>query len=301
MKFSITKSFKIFLIIALSIVVVGMVFLGIFGFNKTADYGAGYEVKVHVNQYTPTGNTIEVTKNATEIYFVENGIKALAYTQRAEGTGLDLIYKFGGDVSEKCAGLAAAVQSALDTDAEVVGLTATAEVYATDAVVNGQFGWILLAVGIATVVFFVYLLFAAKFAQAVSVVCSAAVSAILYISLISIARVPVYPTGAIVGVFAFALSLALSVVMASRYKEIAKLNEDMSVKEVADEAARKSFLRFIVIGVLVALASLIFIGVGPAYVRFIGVQMLIADVAVLFASYAFTPTVFSVLKKSGKK
>ena len=193
------------------------------------------------------------------------------------------------------------MQSALDTDAEVVGLTATAEVYATDAVVNGQFGWILLAVGIATVVFFVYLLFAAKFAQAVSVVCSAAVSAILYISLISIARVPVYPTGAIVGVFAFALSLALSVVMASRYKEIAKLNEDMSVKEVADEAARKSFLRFIVIGVLVALASLIFIGVGPAYVRFIGVQMLIADVAVLFASYAFTPTVFSVLKKSGKK
>ncbi|MBO4594949.1 MAG: hypothetical protein J5697_04540 [Clostridia bacterium] len=301
MKFSITKSFKIFLIIALSLVVVGMVFLGIFGFNKTADYGAGYEVKVHVNQYTPTGNTIEVAKNATEVYFVENGIKSLAYTQRAEGTGLDLIYKFGGDVSEKCAGLAAAVQNALDTDAEVVGLTATAEVYATDAAVNSQFGWILLAVGIATVVFFVYLLFAAKFAQAVSVVCSAVVSAILYISLISIARVPVYPTGAIIGVFAFVLSAVLSVVMASRYKEIAKLNEDMSAKEIADEAARKSLLRFILIGALIALASLIFIGVGPAYVRFIGVQILLADVAALFASYAFTPTVFSVLKKSNKR
>lgn len=301
MKFSITKYFKIFLIIALSVVVVGMVFLGIFGFNKTVDYGAGYETKVHVNQYTPTGNTIEVTKFATEEYFGENGVKPLAYTQRAEGTGLDLIYKFNKDVSEKCAGLEAAVQNALDTNAEVVGLTATVEFYQTKAAASGQFGWILLAVGIAAVVFFVYLLFAAKFAQAISVISSAVLSAILYISLASITRVPIYPTGSIIGVFAFVLSAVLSAVMASRFKEISKLNENLSAEEIADEGARKSLLRFIVIGALVAFASIIFIAVGPAYVRFVGIQLFLADLAVLFASFNFTPIIFSAIKKSSKK
>ena len=301
MKFSITKSFRIFLIIALSVVVVGMVFLGIFGFNRTADYGKGYEIKVHVNQYTPTSNTIEVTKNAATDYFNGVGVKPLSYGQTAEGTGLDLIYKFDKDVFAQCAGLKDAVQNALDTEADVVGLTATVDCFTTDAASDGQFGKIVLAVGIATAVFFVYLLFAAKFAQAVSVVCSAVLSAILFISLASITRIPVYPTGAIAGVIAFVLSAVLSVVMTSRFKEISKLNEGLSPKEVADEGARKSLLGFILIGGLIALASLIFIGVGPAYVRFLGVEMLIADLAALFASFCFTPIVFSAIKKPSKK
>ena len=37
MKYSVTKYFKVFLIIALSVIVVGMVMFGIFGFNSTVD------------------------------------------------------------------------------------------------------------------------------------------------------------------------------------------------------------------------------------------------------------------------
>ena len=36
--------FKLFLIVALSLLVVGMTLLGVFGFNQTVDYSDSYEI-----------------------------------------------------------------------------------------------------------------------------------------------------------------------------------------------------------------------------------------------------------------
>ena len=153
---------------------------------------------MYVNQYTPTGNTKDITKEAVEGYFKEKAITPTLLSQKKEGVGLVLIYKFTEDVTEKCADLKNTVQSALDEKAEIKGLTVETEINEVVATFNYDFGWIVLAMGITVLVFFVYLLFMEKFASAVSVIAVSVLSAILYVALMSIVRVPVNSTGAVV-------------------------------------------------------------------------------------------------------
>lgn len=302
MKISTVKFFKIFLIVALVLSVVGMTITGIFGLNKTVDYNVGYEVKVHVNQYTPTGNTIEVAKSAADGYFAEKGIKPLGYSQQEEGTGLDLIYKFNADVTADCAGLSEAVNIALGGEqAEIKGLTASTEFSKTSASTDSRVWYIAIAVGVAAILGFIYLLISAKFAQAVAVLCSAFAAAILYVALIGLTRIPVYPSGIITGLFAFVFAEVLSVVMVLRFNEIAKLNETAEPIEIAEIGANRSLLRFAFLGGLLILASVALIALGTTYIKFVGLQLLVADIVALSASFGFTPVVFAAIKKSNSK
>ena len=301
MKISTVKFFKIFLIAALVLTVAGMTILGIFGLNKTVDYNVGYEVKVHVNQYTPTGNTIEVAKSAADGYFAEKGIKPLGYSQQEEGTGLDIIYKFNTDVTADCAGLADTVNTALEERADIKGLTASTEFSKTSASTDSSVWYIAIAVGVAAILGFIYLLISAKFAQAVAVLCSAVSSVILYVALIGLTRIPVYPSGIITGLFAFVFAEVLSVVMVSRFNEIAKLNETATPAEIAEIGANRSLLRFAFLGGLLLLASVALIALGTTYIKFVGLQLLVADIVALSASFGFTPVVFAAIKKSNSK
>ena len=301
MKFSVTKHFKVFLIIALSVIVVGMVMFGIFGFNSTVEAKQGYEVTVYVNQYTPTGNTKDITKEAVEGYFKEKEITPSLLSQKKEGVGLVLIYKFTDDVTEKCADLESTVQSALNEKAEIKGLNVDTEVNEVVATFNYDFGWIIFAMGITVLAFFVYLLFMEKFASAVSVVAISVLSAILYVALMNIMRVPINSTGSVVLVIAFVLATILATVMVGRFREISKLYENLPVADVVNKGAQDSCRRFIFTGGIVLIIAILFIIIGPVYLRFLGLQLLIADVVSLFSSYAFTPIIYSAIKKSPKK
>ena len=297
---SLSKRFKIFTVVALALVLVGMIVLGIFGFNNTVDFKGGYEVKVHVNQYTATDNTIDVAKSATEKYFSDNGLKATAYSQQADGTGLDLIYKFTSDVTEKCGGLEEAVQTALTEKAEVTGLTATASVLRFDAVSGGK-SLIILAICLSAVALFVYALFAVRLSGAVTVICTSVIGILLYTALISIFRVPVDPTGDVGAALVFALSEILSIVLAHRFKETSIVRDDLTVEEVADLGVKQGLLRLIFIACAVAAASVILIAVGPAYIRLLGVQLLIASASSFFAAFAFTSTLYVATNKNRNK
>ena len=150
MKKSLLPGMKIWITIIISVLLVGMVLLGIFGFNKSIDYRAGYEVSVTANDILD--DSVEIMKSTTEKYFSDNGLKPVKQTEQQLNGGETLIYKFDKDVSAHKDGLQTAVQAKLTEK----GLTVTVNTYETMKKYESYAGYAILAGCIVLAAFFLY-------------------------------------------------------------------------------------------------------------------------------------------------
>ncbi len=302
---NIVSKFKIFLIALIVLVVVGMALLGALGFNKSADYRSTCELYVSIDQNVSTSNSGKILKDSTEEYLKNNGVNYVDYaTETLEGDGITLIYKIDEVISDGWrAGLDHYVSSKLASKADIKDLNVDVQIYSAKPSYNSQFGWILLAFGIAIVVLFVYTFFMEKLSSALTLIIVSVISSILFISLMAITRIPAYPYVGAVGILSALLSGVLSTVMLNRFKEQTKLSESsgLSIRDIANKGAYDSILRFAFILGALLFISLFLIIIGPAFLRFIGLQILIAGISSVFVAFTFTPVFWMIFKSFKKK
>ena len=307
MKFSINSKYKLWIIITVAVLLVGFVLLAVFGFNQTPDYKASKEVVVTMDNQLDA--TIEEFETISNKYLSNAGIKVYDYaTKKLDGPigKYSIIYKVDADVVN-------AKQMEAYVNSELQKLNhneVNVEVAFNDLVKpfeDSQIGWICLAIGLTAIAVFVYLFFMEKIASALSVLASSFMATLLFIAIVGGARIPAEPFVGAVGALTFALSSFLSTGMVSRFKEEIKINESreskkdkLSFREIADKSAIDSLLRYAFVLCAVAVAGIVMIAIGSAYVKFLGIQLIVAGISAVFASFIGVPLLWPVLKNFKK-
>ena len=292
----ILKNTKLWVILALIVVLAGTVLLSVYGLNETPDYKTAYEVSVSVDQNVKGAG--ELVKTTAENYFSEKGYKFSAYATQPSEDGTTYIYKFNqaGDVSES--ELKGKLEGALSANADLkdLGLAVNA-LYKKTATTSGvNVGMVVLACALTLLAAFIIALFMVKLANATTIIINAVLSAIIYISLIAITRIPAMPDFAIGGAIAVILSTMMTFVIACRYQEMLKLNDKADVKAVAESGVKAGMLRLCFIAVAGVLVGVALSATGSTYLLFTGLKVLVATVSAFMVSVVFTPVLFSALK-----
>lgn len=290
------KNDKIWKIIALVVIVVGMAMLGIFGLNKTVDYKASYEVIVSVDQ--DIDGSANKAQEATEAYFKSVGAKTTCLSVQLVNEGTQFIYKFTDVKSIVKDSLLSAITTKVNNP------KVDSEVEINEVVANPdlQIAYFVGAIAIIAVAVFAYLWIFEGIASALAVVASSALSVILFISLISIARVPAFPTFGLMIAIALVINLILSSGLVNRIKEEVKSagNAGLTKKEIAGKALENNLKRFLILGLCLVGISGFLVGIGLATsgnMAFIGISLLIATICAFFTAITATPYFWTVIKK----
>lgn len=292
---------KFFIVVTLSLLLVGLVLIGVFGLNTTVDYPNtavnGYEVQVSVDQ--KAGNSYDILKSSTEEFFTANGLAPSGIVQKISD-GKALIYKFSNDVTEKVNGLAEFVDGKL----EAAGLTTVAVEVEVNQLSNYVFDgiwWLVFACGIAIVAIFIYTLIMEKLAGSLATVFASVLAAILFVALLGITRIPASPFVGIGAAAAAAIAGAASVATVNRYKEEAKNNASLSALEVVEKVAPSERKKYIILGAAIAVTAIALVAFGMPYLMIAGVQLLLAGVAGTFSAYLGSAFMWTAIKNAKRK
>ena len=293
---SVTSKFKFFICATLVLLLAGMAVLGFIGFNEGVDYTKSYEIKVEVDQDV-NGAAAKIKQYAEE-YFADKGVKDNAYGYQAMDEGNMHLYKFDTATEIDQDQFKAHLEEKLNNDKVFV------DVQVNEVVTGAKIQTlnIVLALAIAAVAIFVYLLFMAKVASALSIVAVSVVATITFTALIALVRIPALPYFEVGASIAFVLSMIFATVMASRFSEEQKnvANATLTVKEIADKSAVSSIKRFATLFVAVLLVAVLFALLGKGYLLFLGLQLIVADVSAACVAFFATPTLWTALKTEKK-
>ena len=291
-----TSKFKIFICIAITLLLAGMAILGFFGFNKTVDFNKSYEITVGVDQ--DVNNSASLTKQYAEEYMAEKGASFKGYSIQSLDNGYIYIYKFDKDTGIDEAEFKTYLEGKLNNDKVFIEL-AVSEV---ETGTNNQVLNLVLALAIGAVAIFVYLFFVEKLVSALSVVLAGCGASLLFVALTALTRIPALPFLGLGIAVAFVLSSIFASVITARLKEEQKntANEALSSKEIADKAANKSVERIAFLSVIVLVAAILFAALGRGYFIYLALQILIADVCSVCVAFFATPTLWTALKTQKK-
>lgn len=295
------KDIKIWIIIALVVVVGGALMISLFGLNQTPDYKTAYEVSVSVDQNVEGSG--ELAKKTAEKYFNEKGYKFASYATQKTTDGNEYIYKFNTAGNISASELETKISEALSSDEKLGGLGLVAKVQYKQIATNSgfNFGLIILATVLGLVATFIISLLTVKLASALTVLCNAVISAIMYVMLIAITRIPALPDVFVGFAAAVILASAMSFVIACRYKEIIKSGDKSEVSAVAAEGLKTGTPRLYFIlgaGALVAVALSV---TSLGYPMFTGLKILVATVSAFLTTCVATPALWTVFKSVKNK
>lgn len=291
---NIVKKMKWFIVGILVVLLAGMTMFGIMGFNNTVDYSKSYEVQVSVDQTIDQAK--ETLKSSADKYFSDNKISSVSYAYQELDEGATLVYKFNEDISDKVAGLEGAVNNNLKANDKTKDVIAKVVVSEVNGVNNTDTLKTLLALGVGIVVIFVYALIMEKVSGAVSVLCSSILSLLVFISLLSITRLPAVPFVEIIGAVAVVFSALLSVSTVGRYREELKSAEKLSANEVAQKVAVQEGKKYILALISVFISAVALSALLSTYMMFAGLQILLAGISATTCAYCVTPLIWTGIK-----
>ena len=296
------KKYKLFIVCALVLLVVGMTLFGIFGLNQTVDYKNGYEVRVSIDQ--SIGDSKAILQNSTESYFESNGLTPSAYAVQKIDDGKTLIYKFNKEISLDNAALENYIQDKLNADVTDIDDAAivSAEYSSVVSNDNAGMGWLALALGIGVVVAFIYALIMEKLSGAVAMLASSVCAALLFLALMGITRLPAYPYVGFGLALAAILGAVLSVATVKRCSEELKnsANAKLSVKEVAEKAIASEGKKYIFTAVAILICAVALAAFITPYFLIVGGQVAVAGVVGLACAYFISPLIWAAIKGSKK-
>ena len=295
----ISRKSKIIVILILAVVVAGMVMLGLLGLNNTADYKKSYEVQVGIDQNID--GSVEVVDKAARDYFTSVGVKVSYFATQTLDDGAIYVYKLSslGDLKE--ADLLSAVDSAVAAS-EFSNLEGSVKVYEMNSGDRTEdFLFLLLALGIAVVLIFIYSLISEKVAGGVAALCSAVASAVIFVSLMAILRIPESPFFAVTCSAAIALGAALSIVISNRCRENERIvsEQKLTSSEIASKGLKMSIARlnFMLFGAAVAFVALAVCGfLTSYYFMFAGAQILLATLSAYVSAAVFAPMLWAAVR-----
>ena len=292
---SIFKNIKLWIIVALVIAVVGAAMIGIFGLNQTPDYKAAYQVKVSVDQNIDSEG--ELIDNAAKAYFDEIGYNSSCYATEVSEDGTTYVYKFSkeGDVNED------ALKEKLT--AELADKTAEISlVEYKQTLVNGaSLLKTFIACGLGLIATFIIALFIVKAAGALTIVCNSVITAVIFVMLVAITRIPALPDIAVVAAFAMILAATMTFAITVRYNELLKADVKADLTAIAEKGVEKENVRLWLIagaGVIAAIALSVTCSV---YLVFTGLKVLLATCSAFIVSCVATPVLWKLFKNKKSK
>ena len=293
------KKYKLFIVITLAVLVVGMAIFGFFGFNQAIDYSKGYEVRVSIDQNTT--NARQILQSSTEQYFDLKGVNPVDYATQQLNDGKIIVYKFDKDIKLDKQALKSHIQSNLDQNS-LNNITANVEY---DLVLgNGEIeiGWLLLGIGIGLVATFIYALIMEKLSGAVAMLCSSVVSALAFTSILSLVRLPSAPAFSASLVLAMALSAVLSLTTVAKLKESYKNSVNKpDVIELTEKVMKYEGKKYLFVAIAVGVCAVAISAFFMPYIMFAGGQILLAGLSATVVSYFVTPLLWSAIKSYKKK
>ena len=292
---------RIWIIITVAILVVGLTLLTIFGFNNGVDFKNTFEVKITASEgINNVTDTIEVS--STE-YFAENGISYSSYATQVTESGV--IYKFSYKPTElNVTKLQEYVANAVEEIEGLAGIEISVEgPYQTAVYYPTNVWFLILTIVLSLIAIFAYLCFMEKVAGAISVVATSILSTIVYTAFLALTRIPVLPYYLATLISTFIITAVISVVIVNRCRELRKNvgNDKLADIQVSDKATVSSLFRVaFMLGALV-LSGLALLIVGNGYLRFLGLQLIALALTSAFVSLAFTGTIWAFFNKGKKK
>ncbi len=293
MKCNLCKNVKIGLILALCLIVVGMVFFGVFGVNKATDNTTNYEVIVGL-PFNVNGVENEV-KNTAEDYFKEKGLRY--YNVQEIDEGASYLYTFATsdiDVDE----LEAKVQAVIGNKGEVSCSISEVKPSSTTQVVST-----ILALGVASALIIIYLLITNKAAATFTILFNSLASTILFVSLIALTRIPVFGAIEVYSVATFILSAVVSTVIASRLREISSVagNEKLEYSEIVAKGLKDSKFRIIALLAFTVLTAIALAVALTPHLIYTAVYVLISGITAVYGAVIGTAIFWPILKSIKKK
>ncbi len=310
MKLTSNAKFKLWLTVTLSLIVVGMIILGVFGFNQTVDYSDSYELNVKVEKNLGEANSIMTEK--VEEFFNEKGIEDATYGRQQIADGEVLVYKFTADnvlfqdktvLQELMTELENKIETAFnEKGGEVAGLQVEVNAYSATHYLNQKVWRFVIAISIAIVVMFIYVLIMEKVAGALTVLCTSVTSGVLTMAILALARIPAYPYLFATITASAMLASVISIGIVNRAKEISKnvANEGMSSKEVVESATKLSLLRIVFMAIALLIVALLLIIIGTGMLKLVGLHIIVIGATSIFTSYGFTEIFYGLFKKNKK-
>ena len=293
------KKYKLFIVITLAVLVVGMAIFGFFGFNQAIDYSKGYEVRVSIDQNTTSAR--QILQSSTQQYFDLKGVNPVDYATQQLNDGKIIVYKFDKDIKLDKQALKSHIQSNLDQNS-LNNITANVEY---DLVLgNGEIeiGWLLLGIGIGLVATFIYALIMEKLSGAVAMLCSSVVSALAFTSILSLVRLPSAPAFSASLVLAIALSAVLSLTTVAKLKESYKNSVNKpNVIELTEKVMKNEGKKYLFVAIAVGVCAVALSAFLVPYIMFAGGQILLAGLSATVVSYFVTPLLWSAIKSDKKK
>ncbi len=288
---------KLFIVITLAVLVIGFVLFGVLGLNNTVDYRNAYQIEITADANVQ--DTMETVKTVSDDYFAKAGVKAQGFA--FQQTDSKLIYKFATDISSiDCGALKTEIETALNSTSNVEVFASTSQ-----TITDNQIGWICLACGLAILASFVYILIMEKLAGAVSVIASSILSAVLFLAVMGITRIPAQPFVMASLLLSVGLTAILSSVIVNRCNEALKNvgNDKSTYVKIAEDMTNQSTFRIIVSLSVLALAAIALLAVAPVYVKFAGLQLIVAGLVAGFVSVGYTGLVWAKVRAlyKGKK
>lgn len=286
---------KVWIIIALVVVLAGAVMILVFGLNNTPDYKSAYEVTVGVDQNVEGSG--EVVKNAAEDYFGEKGYKYSCYATQKTEDGTEYIYKFNGAGDISVAELKDKLSAAINADEKLSGkgLVVKADYKQIETTRDFSVLKVILACVLGLIGAFLIALFTVKAASAFTVLCNALMTAVLYVMILAITRIPALPDFVIGGAVGVIMSAVMTFVITCRYKEILKAGK-ADFKTVAEEGLKCGAARLIFIACAGVVAAILLSAIGGVYVAFTGLKILVATISAFLVSCVSTPALWTALK-----
>ena len=299
MKLDLVKKAKIFLIVAVVLLVAGMAIFGVFGMNQPIDNKTAYEMQISVDQTAE--EAVTTMRTSADEYFADAKISPVSYSVQELDEGAKIIYKFNENVSDSVEDVKEYVGKALEK-ANIANVGVTVLVQEVHGSYQSQIGWIALALGIAVVVAFVYVLIMEKLAAALATAFSSVLAVMLFIAVTALSRIPTGNAIAFGAGVAGVIASVLSVATLNKYREEIKNAEGkVDCSEVIDKVACAEILRYaFVLGAI--LISAVLIGVlGWIYVGFTAVQLAIAGIVSTVTTFFAIPFMWKLIKDSNNK
>ena len=307
----IAGKFKIFLPVALLILVAGIVLAAIFGMNTAPEYGSEKTLKIHVNSYYSEERVNAVETACAKVFSDKSVDESYKRVERsASANDYTIVYSFKGDFSdEKLNELRTEVAAKLTgengalngIDEDLVSVSASFSVPHTARSAH----FILraaIAGGVLLVAVFVYTAIRHKLAGGVIAAAITLVTLALTTALTVIVRVPVSSTCANALFLSTVLGAVYGVAVAGKMRkaETNEENEGLSAKEiVAKEMPEKSLL----IATCALAVGIVLIGaMGISPVQWLSLIALLGLASAYFTAGILFPSIYPpIFEKLQKK
>lgn len=279
---NIIKNRKIYFLISLAIILVGIVMMGVKGLNYGIDFTGGTVITVNANKFIPVEEVKKITdkldSNMTVIYSGKDKediiVKSTLNISNKEMVNLSKEFKENYDIESK------------DINAKIVGPSIGKETRNTA----------VLSTVIATVLMLAYITFRFEFTLGISAIIALAHDVLVTISIYAIFNLPVNSSfiAAILTIVGY--SINDTIVIFDKIRENTRFNSRQNLEEVINNSVTSSLRRTINTTITTLAAVVVLYIVGVEDIKVLALPLILGMLSGTYSSIFIAPPIWYDIK-----